>query len=389
MEKEIYKILLEYKTLQNQKNDLSKLIFEDLSKHGFTEVKTGIITSLDGNFQKELDPLFSGIKALGCDVVLTSGKRSPGELKTSLHPHGKALDIQPTKVDCYCKIMNLCAQSNFSKLFCLDERRRVSPDWSGPHIHIELKQSNKSTKPCDSSKAISDIFGSGSTSSSSSQTGTTSPDELISTMSKELFRKYHPNLKESKENKEFSEGFNLEDVKVKGGNKVLYKSNKHPRIHSPVDGKIVVIPDENCENSFSILTSDKKYLLQFCGVKGHDFQNGQTVYEGQLLGSNTDIVTVTVMTKDGRSVNKLPDSLIDSEKNKNKNKTNNDTDNVFATTSQDPLISFLVSAPFKAPGYIGSKIKAAVKKLKKEDENVNESVIKVINDINKIKKLIK
>jgi hypothetical protein len=148
----------------------SQKIDEALSNYNFEEKKPGILDGLDGRFSDKAEPLIQDLDSIGCTGRFTSGRRSSGKNKKSLHLTGQALDMTFDRDDCYCKAMDLCAK--YPELFCLDERNKITRDWTAPHLHVSVAQSNGArTKPCGAGPINTSDYG-------------LSDDKLISAISK-------------------------------------------------------------------------------------------------------------------------------------------------------------------------------------------------------------
>ena len=125
----------------------SQNIDEALSDYGFEEKRPGILYGLNGSFADKVEPFIRDLDSIGCEGRFTSGRRSSGKNKKSLHLTGQALDMTLPSDDCYCKAMDIC--SKYPQLFCLDERKKITRDWSAPHLHVSISRGTK-TKPCGS-----------------------------------------------------------------------------------------------------------------------------------------------------------------------------------------------------------------------------------------------
>jgi hypothetical protein len=148
----------------------SQKIDEALSNYNFEEKKPGILDGLDNSFLDTVEPFISELDSIGCSGRFTSGRRSSGKNKRSLHLTGQALDMTFSTDDCYCKAMDLCAK--YPELFCLDERNKITRDWTAPHLHVSVAQSNGArTKPCGAGTISASDYG-------------LSGDKLISDISK-------------------------------------------------------------------------------------------------------------------------------------------------------------------------------------------------------------
>lgn len=136
----------------------TKKLDEALSDYNFVEKRPGIIDGLDSGFSSIVEPFIQELDSAGCSGRFTSGRRLSGKNKTSYHISGRALDMTFSQDSCYCKAMDICV--NFPELFCLDERQRITKDWTAPHMHVSVAQNRAKTKPCGSSDYTQSDFGS-------------------------------------------------------------------------------------------------------------------------------------------------------------------------------------------------------------------------------------
>lgn len=126
----------------------SQKIDEALTDYNFVEKKPGIVSGLDQRFAKLVEPFIEELDSIGCGGRFTSGRRKPGKNKRSYHITGQALDMTFNNNDCYCKAMDICVK--YPQLFCLDERSKITKDWTGAHLHVSVAQRRGKTKPCGS-----------------------------------------------------------------------------------------------------------------------------------------------------------------------------------------------------------------------------------------------
>lgn len=127
----------------------TKKLDEALSDYNFVEKRPGIIDSLDDGFASIVEPFIQELDSIGCSVGrYTSGRRPPLKNKNSKHITGQALDMTFEQDSCYCKAMDICVK--YPELFCLDERKKITIDWSGAHMHVSVAQNKGKTKPCGS-----------------------------------------------------------------------------------------------------------------------------------------------------------------------------------------------------------------------------------------------
>jgi len=133
-------------------------------------------------------------------------------------------------------------------------------------------------------------------------------------------------------------------------------------IKSPVDGVINNMKKiSGCKNQITIESVEMGYFLQYCGVTKPRVRDGESVSEGQVIGSmdKNDIAEVLLL---------------------NRKKTGEMTQKRWAETGEkkqtDPFVIDAIKAPFKKVA------KFFKKERNEEDEKLNEN-------IEKIKRLLK
>jgi len=164
MDLDIKKILLEYKIIDNNKLLLNKEIVEE----GYVDAKKiadmhGVLglnklLNLDPNFYPVIEKLIPLLTAKSCKITLTSGRRPVKTNKTSLHPHGRAIDFvfRNNVRSCLNYMPQICKtlQSEFKGLYCLNEYVSMggvkTKDTTGDNYHIEWAgKKSKNTKTTD------------------------------------------------------------------------------------------------------------------------------------------------------------------------------------------------------------------------------------------------
>lgn len=199
-------------------------------------------------------------------------------------------------------------------------------------------------------------------------------------------------------------------------------------IKSPVDGVVNNMKKiSGCKNQITIESSDLGYFLQYCGVTRPRVKDGDSVSEGQIIGSmdKSDIVEVLLLNRSYHREN-LDSKEFEktySEKKSKRKKSEYVGDDDRETTKKsdnrsytDPAMASLILAPFeifkdrydKNTGELKQKrwaetgekrqtdpfvidaIKAPFKKAAKFfRKGQNEQHEKLNEDINKIKRLLK
>jgi hypothetical protein len=296
MEKDILNILLEYKKISDSKKEFRKSITEALTDYGFVEKSKGIVQGLDKNFATSVEPFIKELQVIGCKGRFTSGRRQPGKNSASYHITGRAMDMTFDNDNCYCKAMDIC--SRYTNLFCLDERKRITQDWTAPHLHVSVPQKSGKTVACNpkSAEAIAP------------QTGTTqqSSDEYMDDdfgrvdtglfdVAQAVAQKALPYLFPGNQQK-LQEGVKFGRNTSKEYNDILIPASDNKKILSPINGKVVVINDPNCVNSVGIRTTDGDYTIKYCNIDVISVSPGDRVSAGALLGyTGEDDVLVSVL----------------------------------------------------------------------------------------------
>ena len=127
-------------------------------------------------------------------------------------------------------------------------------------------------------------------------------------------------------------GLKEEKVYSKLGDKVLNKSDyivipssSNNKIKSPISGIINNYrPDRSCNNQITIehsMEGEKTYYLNFCGISNPEVRNGNKVSKGDILGTTSSDVTVSIYDKLWKRLN-LPKHM-DNEISTNIDPNNN------------------------------------------------------------------
>lgn len=199
-------------------------------------------------------------------------------------------------------------------------------------------------------------------------------------------------------------------------------------IKSPVDGIVNNMKRiSGCKNQITIESPDLGYFLQYCGVTKPRVKDGDSVSEGQIIGSmdKSDVAEVLMLNRSYHRENlntKEFEKSYSEKKAKRKKPTTNvdyDSENVTQTNRRsytDPAMASLILAPFeifknrydKKTGEMTQKrwaetgekkqtdpfvidaIKAPFKKVAKFfRKDRNEGNVKLKEDIQRIKRLLK
>lgn len=130
-------------------------------------------------------------------------------------------------------------------------------------------------------------------------------------------------------------------------------------IKSPVDGFVNNMKKiSGCNNQITIESPDLGYFLQYCGVTKPRVKNGDSVSEGQIIGSmdKNDVAEVLLLNRSYHRENLNPEEFergYSEKKSKRKTssyKDQNDVDSVSKTNTRtytDPAMASLILAPFE------------------------------------------
>ncbi len=293
MEKDILNILLEYKKISNSKKEFRESIIEALSDYGFEEKSKGIVQGLDKNFATSVEPFIKELQVIGCKGRFTSGRRQPGKTPNSYHITGRALDMTFKDDACYCKAMDIC--SRYTNMFCLDERKKITQDWTAPHLHVSVPQNNGKTIACNPKSAEALAPQSGSTEQENIDSDFGNIDTGLFDVAKAVAVGALPFLF-SKDKEKLQEAVIFGRNASKTYNDVLIPASDNKKIVSPIEGKVVITSDAGCLNSIGVRTTDGKYTLKYCNIDVVSASPGDQVSPGSLLGyTGNDDVLVSVL----------------------------------------------------------------------------------------------
>jgi hypothetical protein len=293
MEKDILNILLEYKKISNSKKEFRESIIEALSDYGFEEKSKGIVQGLDKNFATSVEPFIKELQVIGCKGRFTSGRRQPGKNPNSYHITGRALDMTFKDDACYCKAMDIC--SRYTNMFCLDERKKITQDWTAPHLHVSVPQNTGKTIACNPKSAEALAPQSGSTEQENIDSDFGNIDTGLFDVAKAVAVGALPFLF-SKDKEKLQEAVIFGRNASKTYNDVLIPASDNKKIVSPIEGKVVITSDAGCLNSIGVRTTDGKYTLKYCNIDVVSASPGDQVSPGSLLGyTGNDDVLVSVL----------------------------------------------------------------------------------------------
>ena len=195
------------------------------------------------------------------------------------------------------------------------------------------------------------------------------------------------------------------EISSKFGN-IIIPSRGNTKIKSPINGVVNNYhSDRHCTNKISIEHSidDKLYYLQFCNISKPEIRDGKKVSKGDIIGSTSSDVTVSLYDKGLNRLN-LP-TMLNKEINKkekstnvisgteNKDEDNNNNYDKKEITYYDPLLPWLGKKIFDVGKKIQDKMPSMTKggepKTKNFFNKYGMSNKKVDENIERIKTLLK
>lgn len=195
------------------------------------------------------------------------------------------------------------------------------------------------------------------------------------------------------------------EISSKFGN-IIIPSRGNTKIKSPINGVVNNYhSDRHCTNKISIEHSidDKLYYLQFCNISKPEIRDGKKVSKGDIIGSTSSDVTVSLYDKGlnrlnlptmlNKEINKKEKSTNVISKTKNKDEDNNNNYDKKEITYYDPLLPWLGKKIFD----VGKKIQDKMPSMTKGGEPKTKNFFnkygmtnkKVDENIERIKTLLK
>jgi len=195
------------------------------------------------------------------------------------------------------------------------------------------------------------------------------------------------------------------EISSKFGN-IIIPSRGNTKIKSPINGVVNNYhSDRHCTNKISIEHSidDKLYYLQFCNISKPEIRDGKKVSKGDIIGSTSSDVTVSLYDKGlnrlnlptmlNKEINKKEKSTNVISKTKNKDENNNNNYDKKEITYYDPLLPWLGKKIFD----VGKKIQDKMPSMTKGGEPKTKNFFnkygmtnkKVDENIERIKTLLK
>lgn len=358
MESDIKKILNGFLQLKNSQRQFGDFITEELNDYDFSLKTSDVLSNLDLRFVQEVEPFIKNLREVNCQGTFTSGYRTTGKNVHSLHRKGQALDLRLPSDDCYCQAMNICVK--YPNLFCLDERKNITQDWTAPHLHVSLPQKKGVTKPCsdqisksaDPNMAKVDTKGPSGTPPNSTTTNNYDGSDYDDDGIEKDTGLGDIALQAAK----FLTGKLKESISLGNNPSYSYGSTTIPssgnkRIFSPIDGYV----DNSsyisgCNNILTLVTDDFKYKIVYCNISDVIVNNGDSVSKGTVIGSTDSDVTVKVYDKKGRAIDPSSVMLSSKKTSRNKNKPTDGEDENDEKRREpvysDPALAMLFKLPF-------------------------------------------
>jgi len=336
----------------------------------------------------------------GTDLIETEGKR--------LYGYGFTVDSTDNLPDVYYTHLTTVSVKQGDNIQCgqflgyvMKSPKLVNYD----HVHIGVETGNirKFLNPDGTLKCGGTI--SGEVSEPVKSTDTSDSDNNIETaFIRQLVTPLHGVItKGITEEKVYSKLGN--EISSKFGN-IIIPSRGNTKIKSPINGVVNNYhSDRHCTNKISIEHSidDKLYYLQFCNISKPEIRDGKKVSKGDIIGSTSSDVTVSLYDKGlnrlnlptmlNKEINKKEKSTNVISKTKNKDEDNNNNYDKKEITYYDPLLPWLGKKIFDVGKKIQDKMPSMTKggepKTKNFFNKYGMSNKKVDENIERIKTLLK
>jgi hypothetical protein len=313
-----YDTILENKKISEATDVYDNVDFKDNIVKNSTPSRDNINTSL-------LQDVQTAAKNAGVKVDITTAVS--GHDKGTRHESGNAVDISQING----KKVSLSNRTDADKLVAeLVKMGYVKNSESGnpkavltfgfknhnDHVHISNTSGSSSSGKSSSGKT-----------SSSTTSGSTeyNPYNYIQNIGKDLLNtnigKSLVNATGLSEGKVYS-SFGKNYITRNG--EVIIPKDDNKKIKSPVSGVITTFfYNSNCSNQLFIKfkVDNNDFYLEYCGLKSISVRRGETVNQGDLIGTSDDDIRVTLYGSNGNK--KYIDTRLESKENKPKNYTDN------------------------------------------------------------------
>ena len=257
----------------------------------------------------------------GTDLIETEGKR--------LYGYGFTVDSTDNLPDVYYTHLTTVSVKQGDNIQCgqflgyvMKSPKPVNYD----HVHIGVETGNiKKLLNPDGTLKCGGTTQSATTQSATTQSATTQPDSDNNNIETAFIRQLVTPLHGA-----ITKGITEEKVYSKLGNEISSKfgniiipSRGNTKIKSPINGVVNNYhSDRHCTNKISIEHSidNKLYYLQFCNISKPEIRDGKKVSKGDIIGSTSSDVTVSLYDKGLNRLN-LP-TMLNKEINKKEKSTN-------------------------------------------------------------------
>ena len=342
----------------------------------------------------------------GTDLIETEGKR--------LYGYGFTVDSTDNLPDVYYTHLTTVSVKQGDNIQCgqflgyvMKSPKSVNYD----HVHIGVETGNirKFLNPNGTLKCGGSITGELSEpvkSTDKSDSDNNNDNNIETAFIRQLVTPLHGVItKGITEEKVYSKLGN--EISSKFGN-IIIPSRGNTKIKSPINGVVNNYhSDRHCTNKISIEHSidDKLYYLQFCNISKPEIRDGKKVSKGDIIGSTSSDVTVSLYDKGlnrlnlptmlNKEINKKEKStnVISKTKNKDENNNNNNNYDKKEITYYDPLLPWLGKKIFDVGKKIQDKMPSITKggepKTKNFFNKYGMSNKKVDENIERIKTLLK
>ena len=335
----------------------------------------------------------------GTDLIETEGKR--------LYGYGFTVDSTDNLPDVYYTHLTTVSVKQGDNIQCgqflgyvMKSPKSVNYD----HVHIGVETGNirKFLNPNGTLKCGGSITGELSEpvkSTDKSDSDNNNDNNIETAFIRQLVTPLHGVItKGITEEKVYSKLGN--EISSKFGN-IIIPSRGNTKIKSPINGVVNNYhSDRHCTNKISIEHSidDKLYYLQFCNISKPEIRDGKKVSKGDIIGSTSSDVTVSLYDKGLNRLNlptMLNKEINKKEKSTDKSDSDNNNDDDKDKDKKEPRKYYDPSLPFFLKK-INDMIPSISKNKKGEEPKISNFFNKyslsnkqVNEDIERIKTLLK
>jgi hypothetical protein len=352
MDKKIENILNLYENILSNKNLTGEPIKEVVDFYNNVDFKDNVVgsskPSKDNINSSLLSDIDAAAKRAGVNVVITtavsghSTKTSTGNV--SRHSTGNAVDIsiidgKPVRTidkGIIDKFVNELVKMGYVRGVESGNPKAIL-DYTfkggGHEGHIHISKIDKDS----SDISIGDDKATGSNVSFSDDEMS---DPILYSMGQNIAKIFNPN----KMNESITFGKN---IKTNYG-KLIIPKNSNSKIKSPISGIVDNTKySSGCPNQIMIKTNDTKpQYLQYCGISSPKVRNGDSIFEGQLIGETNNDVEITLYNSSFKIIPLNKNTKINGKKDDKEYKDEFKKDKT-TNRYEDPVLAALVQLPFK------------------------------------------